>query len=323
MRVETRLNTYASSVDERLAELIPSEDCEPSELHAAMRYSCLAPGKRLRPALCLASAFAVADVEADSLAGHAVIKRDPFDCAQDGQGRTLRNGCGNPVLDAACAIEMVHCFSLIHDDLPAIDDDDLRRGMPTCHVKYGEALALLAGDALFSLAFEVLSGVDAPADKVLLAVQSLAKATGSDGLVGGEVMDVLAEGRTVTEFELESIHSRKTGALISSTCEIGGLLGGGSSEQVALLKLFGEKIGLAFQIVDDLLNETSTSEQLGKAARSDRERSKATYPALHGLDGAASAAKRLLKEAIVHLKPELFNASVLQELAEFSVERLS
>ncbi len=238
-------------------------------------------------------------------------------------GHELQGGSDNPVLDAACAIEMVHCFSLIHDDLPSIDDDDLRRGMPTCHVKYGEALALLAGDALFSLAFEVLSSVDAPADKVLMSVQSLSKATGSDGLVGGEVMDVLAEGRTVTEFELESIHSRKTGALISATCEIGALLGGGSLMQVRELKLFGEKIGLAFQVVDDLLNETSTSEQLGKAARSDRERSKATYPALHGLDGAASAAKRLLGEAVSHLKPDLFHPSVLRDLAEFSVERLS
>jgi len=294
VRVETRLNTYARSVDERLAELLPSDNAAPSELHAAMRYSCLAPGKRLRPALCMASAQAV---------GCALVP--------------------GAVLDAACAVEMVHCFSLIHDDLPAIDDDDLRRGMPTCHVKYGEALALLAGDALFSLAFEVLSFVDASPVKVVRAVQSLSKATGSDGLVGGEVMDVLAEGRVVSESDLDAIHMRKTGALIAATCEIGGLLGGGSDEQVELLKKFGAKIGLAFQIVDDLLNETSTPEQLGKAAGSDRERKKATYPALHGVEGAAKAARAMLHEGLSHLRPDLFEVSILRDLAEYSVVRLN
>jgi geranylgeranyl diphosphate synthase type II len=293
VRVETRLNTYAQRVDERLADLLPNDVCAPSELHAAMRYACLAPGKRLRPALCLASAQAV--------------------------GAEISPA----VLDAACAVEMVHCFSLIHDDLPAIDDDDLRRGLPTCHVKFGEALALLAGDALFSLAFEVLSGADAPAAKVLRSVRSLSKATGSDGLVGGEVMDVLAEGKAITVSQLHSIHSRKTGALMAACCEIGGLLGGGSEEQVGVLRDFGAKIGLAFQIVDDLLNETSTAEQLGKAAGSDRERSKATYPALHGVEGTERAARTALNEAIGCLGTGLVDGAVLRELAEFSVERLN
>jgi geranylgeranyl diphosphate synthase type II len=225
-------------------------------------------------------------------------------------------------LDAGCAIEMVHCFSLIHDDLPAIDNDALRRGMPTCHVKFGEAMALLAGDALFSLAFEVMANVDAPSDRVLDSVRSLAKATGSEGLVGGEVMDVLAEGRLVSEEWLEAIHQRKTGALIAATCEIGGLLGGGSPDQVRHLRKFGEKIGLAFQIVDDMLNESSTAEQLGKAAGSDRERQKATYPGMHGMVGAARAAQALHDEAISYLDKSFFMSSGLRELAGFTVDRV-
>lgn len=291
--METRLKAYGERVDLRLAQLLPSEKTRPLELHEAMRYSCLAPGKRLRPALCLASAEAVSGA--------------PFE---------------ESLLEAACALEMVHCFSLIHDDLPAIDDDSLRRGLPTCHVKYGEALALLAGDALFALAFEALSLTRGPTDRVLRSLQSLAKATGSDGLVGGEVMDVLSEGKPPDKETLEFIHSRKTGSLISASCEIGALLGGGSEKQVQQLKGFGAKVGLAFQIVDDLLNETSTAAQLGKATGSDREKSKATYPALYGLDGAKRAAGELLASAIGELGADLKRREALVELAEFSVERI-
>ena len=257
-----------------------------------MRYSCLAPGKRLRPALCLASAEAI-----------GIQPASPA------------------VLDAACALEMVHCFSLIHDDLPAIDDDDLRRGAPTCHVRFGEAIALLAGDALFSLAFETLSMAPGDEGRVLRAIRSLSKSTGSDGLVGGEVMDVLAECAEVSENQLERIHSLKTGALIAGSCEIGGLLGSGNEAQVDCLRRFGAKIGLAFQIVDDLLNVTSTPEQLGKAAGSDHARGKATYPALHGMAESTQAAKRMLEEAVAELGDYLPNPGVLEGLARFSVER--
>ena len=294
MRVETRLKTYQEVVDRRLGELLPSENDEPKQLHAAMRYLCLAPGKRLRPALCMASGEAVSDATSTKA----------------------------PVLDAACALEMVHCFSLIDDDLPAIDNDTLRRGAPSCHVKFGEALALLAGDALFSRAYEVLSLADGPGDRVLRAMQSLAKATGSSGLVGGEVLDVLSEGENVSQSQLEEIHSRKTGALISASCEIGALLGNGSEEQVAALKSFGAKIGLAFQIADDLLNELSTEEQLGKSAGSDRERHKATYPKLYGVEGAKAEAEHLLDTATAELTAAKINSENLTQLARYAIERL-
>lgn len=291
MQVESRLRTYRELVDRRLAELIPSDRCKPNDLHAAMRYSCLAPGKRLRPALCLASAEAV--------------------------------GCADlsHVLDAACAVEMVHCFSLIHDDLPAIDDDELRRGIPTCHVKFGEALALLAGDALFALSFELLASVEAEPSKVVRAVRILSSSSGSDGLVGGEVEDVLTEGKAYDANGLEFIHSRKTGALIAASCEIGGLLGGASSEQVHALRLFGAEVGLSFQIIDDILNETSTPEKLGKSTGSDREKLKATYPGLYGLEGAREAAQRHFASAVGCLSSAVSDPSVLTSLAEYCIER--
>ncbi len=226
------------------------------------------------------------------------------------------------VLDAACAIEMVHCFSLIHDDLPAIDNDDLRRGVPTLHVKYGEALAILAGDALFALAFQSLASSDHAADRVVRSLQILTVASGSDGLVGGEVVDVLSEGKAADAETLEYIHSRKTGSLIAASCEIGGVLSGGTDRQAAALKSYGEWIGLAFQIADDILNETSTPEQLGKAAGSDRERQKATYPALYGLEESrrrADAAVLMASDALVEGGCE---SELLAGLATYAVERL-
>jgi geranylgeranyl diphosphate synthase type II len=257
-----------------------------------MRYSCLAPGKRLRPVVCLASAEAVG---------------------------------GDPLvaLDAACAIEMVHCFSLIHDDLPAIDNDDLRRGAPTCHVKFGEAVAILAGDALFSLAFDTIANMAGDPARILKSIAALTRATGSDGLVAGETMDILSEGKPVDLETLEAIHTMKTGALIAASCEIGGLLGGGTPDQIAGLREYGEQVGLAFQIADDLLNETSTPEQLGKAAGSDRERQKMTYPALYGLEGSRRAALAAAQRGIECVRELPYDTQFLRELAEFSVERLS
>ncbi|MFI5386112.1 MAG: polyprenyl synthetase family protein [Fimbriimonadales bacterium] len=291
MSLEIQLKAYADAVNARLEQLLPPASAIPSELHAAMRYSCLAPGKRLRPALCMACAQAV--------------------------GSTPES-----VLDAACAIEMVHCFSLIHDDLPAIDDDDLRRGQPTCHKRFGEAIAILAGDALFALAFEVLSHVEVRnPESVLRAVQVLTIATGSDGLVGGEVVDVMSEGVPIEADRLLYIHSRKTGALMAAACEIGSILGGGTEEQIAGLKAFGQKVGLAFQIADDILNETADCRTLGKAVGSDRERSKATYAALFGLGQArclAEATAREAKQALNGMGAHGF----LGDLADFTVQRL-
>ncbi len=297
MPLANQLQAYANAVNARLDLLLPPPTSVPIELHEAMRYSCLANGKRLRPALCLASAEAVG---APALA----------------------------VLDAACAVEMVHCFSLIHDDLPAIDDDDLRRGQPTCHKRFGEAIAILAGDALFSLAFEVLanSKFQIPNSKiqnpVLRAVQVLTRATGSDGLVGGEVVDVLSEGVPIDANQLEYIHSRKTGALIGASCEIGAIMGGGTERQVAALAEFGRTIGLAFQIVDDILNETSDSIKLGKSVGSDRERSKATYTKRFGL----LEARRLAESTVARAKAGLAGVpseSLLHGLADFTVQRLN
>ena len=287
-----QLKAYSNLVDSRLGQLLPSESEPPVELHRAMRYSCLAPGKRLRPILCLAAAQAV-------------------------------GGDTSSAIDAACAIEMVHCFSLIHDDLPAIDNDDLRRGMPTLHVHAGEAIAILAGDALFALAFQSIAKSSSPPDKVLASVRRLTEASGSAGLVGGEVADVVSEGKVVEPKMLDFIHQRKTGALIAASCEIGGILGGGDDRQIAALLEYGRNIGLAFQIADDVLNETSTSDQLGKAAGSDRERRKATYPALYGIDASRARARQMSDAAIGALEASAIHSELLTQLARYSVERLN
>ncbi|MBS1717279.1 MAG: polyprenyl synthetase family protein [Armatimonadetes bacterium] len=257
-----------------------------------MRYSCLAPGKRLRPILCMSSAEAV------------------------GAHRKT-------VMDAACALEMTHCFSLIHDDLPALDNDALRRGRPTCHVEFGESIAILAGDALFALAFESLAGNPGEPARIVQALRLLGEASGSDGLVGGEVMDILNEGQDVDIVTLAYIHTRKTGALIAASCEIGALLGGGDEAQVETLREYGRKVGLAFQIADDILNETSTPEMLGKAAGSDRERQKATYPTIHGIEGSREAAKAAADAAVEVVSGKFPNSEWLQDLAQFAIDRVS
>lgn len=284
---EVQLKAYADRVDARLADLLPAESETPAPLHAAMRYSGLAPGKRLRPALCLAAAAA---------------------CGGEPEG----------ILDAACAVEMVHAFSLIHDDLPAIDNDDLRRGRPTCHVVYGEAVAILAGDALFALAFETLAR--GPWETRAEAVSLVSRA--SLDLVRGETQDILSEGQPIDAEVLAFIHRHKTGALIAAACEIGALLSSGDTHRAAL-QTYGERVGLAFQIVDDVLNETATSEQLGKAAGSDRDRGKATYPALVGLEESRRAARQAVDEAVESLEGLPGDASVLRGLARFTVERVS
>lgn len=291
MGIDTQLEAYTALTDDRLSSLIPGPDKRPEGLHQAMRYSCMAPGKRLRPALCMASAEAV--------------------------GSTAKN-----VLDAACSLEMVHAFSLIHDDLPAIDNDDLRRGQPSCHKKFGEAIAILAGDALFALAWETLAGSPHDPALVVECLKILSHAAGSDGLVGGEVVDVESEGKPVDANTLEFIHSRKTGSLISASCQIGAILGGGSPDQVAKLAAYGDHVGLAFQIADDLLNELSTAEVLGKAAGSDRERMKATYPAVYGIEAARTAANKCVDQALEALRG-MPSSEHLTGLAYFAVDRLN
>jgi geranylgeranyl diphosphate synthase type II len=282
---------YAGKVDQRLHELLPPSDLAPEKLHEAMRYSCLAPGKRLRPALCLACAEAV-------------------------------GGPAESALDAGCAIEMVHSFSLIHDDLPAIDDDELRRGSPSCHVRFGEATAILAGDALFALAFQTLSNAPACADTVLASLRLLTAAVGTQGLVGGEAIDISSEGSAVDEATLERIHAWKTGSLIAASCTLGALFGGGDAAAQSRFAQYGRQVGLAFQIADDILDEVGTSAQLGKAAGSDRMRGKATYPALHGIDRSRAAAREHAQSGVLSLL-ESERTTFLVQVADFAVERLS
>ena len=286
------LRRLAPVIDERLEALLPASVGPLERLHAAMRYAAIAPGKRVRPVLCLLSAEAVGGEKLDAL-------------------------------DGACAVELIHAFSLVHDDLPAIDNDDLRRGRPTCHVQFGEAVAILAGDALFALAFEILSSLDAEAEKIVRAMRCLTRATGSDGLVGGETVDILSEGQAPTQDTVEFIHARKTGALIAAACEIGAILGDGSALQVKALRGFGAEVGMAFQIADDVLNETATSEQLGKAAGSDRQRGKATLPAVLGLDAAKQASLEAAQRGMAALKPLGPSGEALRGLARFFVERRS
>ncbi len=259
-------------------------------MHSAMRYSAMAPGKRIRPALCMASCKAVGGSEAAAL-------------------------------DAGCACELVHCFSLIHDDLPAIDDDDLRRGVPTCHIEFGEAMAILAGDALFALAFEVVSRCSSDTVAATEATRILASSTGSYGLVGGEVLDILSEGTLGGIQDLETIHARKTGALIGAACRLGALLGGADLNTCELMERTGMSIGLAFQITDDVLNETSTSESLGKAAGTDRERSKLTYPSVIGLQASQDLSVQMVERALRGVRGLPGDSSELDAIARYATSR--
>ena len=260
----------------------------------AMHYSLFVGGKRLRPILCLAAAEAV-------------------------------GGDASEALPVACSLEMIHTYSLIHDDLPAMDDDDLRRGQPTCHKKFDEATAILAGDGLLTEAFHTLAAA-APRfegrEAVLLEVtELLARAAGYQGMVGGQMLDLMAEGRRVTLKELETIHRLKTGALLAVATRAGALVGGGNRVEVTALTSFGERFGLAFQVTDDLLDVEGTTAELGKPAGSDEKRGKATYPALLGLEASRQWAQRLVEEAVVLLSPFQDRAAPLRELAEYLLVR--
>ncbi len=273
-------------VERALAQWLPAADQGPDpRLHEAMRYSVLAGGKRLRPLLLLLAAE-TCGVPPLLLAEHEAFAG----------GRV--EGC----LRAACALEVLHTYSLIHDDLPAMDNDDLRRGRPTNHKVFGEATAILAGDALLTLAFEWLATAarcDLPGLGMLEAIKLFAEAVGHAGMVGGQALDMAAENRQVTIVELEAIHRAKTGALLRVAVEIGGLVGGAPPPTVAALSRVGALIGLLFQITDDILDEVGSAAALGKTPGVDRERGKATYPALLGLDGARRRAGEVRDEALV------------------------
>lgn len=281
-------------VDSALDRYLPGIEGLSARLHEAMRYSVFAGGKRIRPILMLAACEAV--------------------------GGEIRNA-----LPAACAIEMIHSYSLIHDDLPAMDDDDFRRGNPSNHKVYGEATAILAGDGLLTEAFIVLSnkdfGGDLPFDHYREVINILAKSAGSHGMVGGQIVDMEAEKKPVDLPTLEYIHTHKTGALILAAIEIGALLGGASAEQRRALCHYGEAVGLAFQVADDILDIVAEQSQLGKDVGSDQQRGKATYPALLGLPGARKHADELRERALSAL--DLFDQSAhpLREIANYTINR--
>jgi len=306
------LKTGAALADDALERLLPAPTIEPHSIHRAMRHSTFAGGKRLRPILCMEAARCVA--------------------------RDLPPAAPN----LGAAIEMVHTYSLIHDDLPALDNDDLRRGKPTCHIAFGEAIAILAGDALQTLAFQTIAQLAASPVAIVDMVREFSLAIGTGvggalrpGMIGGQVVDIESEGRKPTAELVERIHRAKTGALITTSIVCGGLLGLDhcitnntaanlpctSADVIARLRTFGEKAGLAFQIVDDILDVTQTSEQLGKTAGKDTATDKATWPAVFGIERSRHDANELIQDAFAALKPFGSAADPLKSLALYLVER--
>jgi geranylgeranyl diphosphate synthase type II len=306
--VQTLLHRGVELTDQALERLLPSPDTLPHSIHRAMRHSTFAGGKRLRPILAMEAARMVA-----------------------GTGEIPEGAA-----DLGAALEMLHTYSLIHDDLPALDNDDLRRGKPTCHVVFGEATAILAGDALQTLAFQTIATLLAsPATTVaILREISLAVGTGvgrvgdldtklPPGMIGGQVMDIEAEGQKPTAELVEAIHRAKTGALITTSIVSGGLYGSISHNQDSInrLRTFGEKAGLAFQIIDDVLDMTQSSEELGKTAGKDTASIKATWPAVYGIDQSIKDAEELIADAFAALEPFGKAADPLKSLAEYLVQR--
>lgn len=292
--IDSYLAERRALVEEFLDTCVPAEDAAPETISRAVRYSLFAGGKRLRPILVLAAAEAVGGLVEDAL-------------------------------PAAAAFEMIHTYSLIHDDLPAMDDDSLRRGKPTSHVVFGDAIAILAGDALQTHAFRALADGESriTAERRLSAIALLADAAGASGMVGGQVADLEAEGQSVSSDGLEFIHRHKTGALIQAASEVGAVVGGGSDDQIAHLARYGENIGLAFQIIDDILDVTGSAETLGKSAGKDVKAGKATYPHIHGIKNAQERASELVAGALDELAPLGERAEPLSRLAQRILDRTS
>jgi geranylgeranyl diphosphate synthase type II len=278
--------------DAALERLLPSATQHPVSIHKAMRHSVLAGGKRLRPILCMEA------------------------------GRMIAGSLPSGIEELGAALEMLHTYSLIHDDLPALDNDDLRRGRPTCHKVFGEAIAILAGDALQTQAYEVLSRLHCVPESRVRIIEEIAHGTGTiEGMIGGQVVDLEAEHTTPDLKTLEYIHRSKTAALIGASVVSGGVYGGADHKAVGELRSFGQSIGLAFQIVDDVLDVTQTSEQLGKTAGKDTAAEKATYPALFGIEESLKKAGALVESAFTSLDGFGAQAETLKALARFLVER--
>jgi geranylgeranyl diphosphate synthase type II len=291
-----------AAADAALEQLLPPATQHPTSIHQAMRHSVFAGGKRLRPILCMEAGRMIA--------------------AASGAVSTAAGSLPAGIEQVGAALEMLHTYSLIHDDLPALDNDDLRRGRPTCHKAFGEAIAILAGDALQTQAYEVLAQIACPAEARVAIIREVAHATGTiDGMIGGQVVDLEAEHKKPDLATLEYIHRSKTAALITASVVSGGLYVEASDADIGRLRTYGQSIGLAFQIVDDVLDLTQTSEQLGKTAGKDATAEKTTYPALFGIEESNRKAGALVDQACAELDEYGEAASTLKELARFLVER--
>jgi len=291
MTLDQYITGQQQFVDQTLDKLVPPATESPETIHRAMRYSLFAGGKRIRPLLCMAAAESISD-------------------APIGVER------------AACSLELIHTYSLIHDDLPALDNDDLRRGLPTCHIKFGDAMAILAGDALLTLAFEVLSRLDIDAVRKVALIEELARASGTvGGMIGGQVHDIEGEGKRPDAKLLESIHRAKTGALLRASVRMGAIYAQADDAQLAALTSYGEHTGLAFQIVDDILDVEQTSDELGKTAGKDAAQQKITFPAVYGIHRSRQMAEE--HRLAAHLALDRFDerAERLRELADLIVRR--
>lgn len=288
--------------DAALDRLLPPASQHPTSIHQAMRHSVFAGGKRLRPILCMEAGRMIAGAS--------------------GAVSTAAGSLPAGIEHVGAALEMLHTYSLIHDDLPALDNDDLRRGRPTCHKAFGEAIAILAGDALQTQAYEVLAQIACPAKARVAIIREVAHATGTiEGMIGGQVIDLEAEHTKPDLATLEYIHRSKTAALITASVVSGGLYVEASEADIGRLRTYGQSIGLAFQIVDDVLDLTQTSEQLGKTAGKDMAAEKTTYPALFGIDESLRKAGALVDQACAELNEYGSAASTLKDLARFLVER--
>lgn len=290
MDLKEYFHVRIDTVNQALADLLPCEEQEPQQLHQAMRYSVFAGGKRLRPILFIAT------------------------CEALGQDWL-------PILPYACALEMIHTYSLIHDDLPCMDNDDLRRGRPTCHKVYGEATALLAGDALLTHAFTIFAKVKAKPEHVIGAMGLLGEAAGCAGMVGGQKLDLENEGKKISAELMQRIHAKKTGALFSASIVGAAKLSGAEHEHLHALRNFAENIGIAFQIVDDILDVVGDEAVLGKPVGSDIKNEKATYPALFGLENARKMAEERVTVAIEEIAKFGEKAAALREIALYVLNR--
>jgi geranylgeranyl diphosphate synthase, type II len=292
MDINTYIAVSKKLVDQYLERLLPPESQEPATIHKAMRYSVFAGGKRVRPILTLAAG--------ESLAGDREV-----------------------LFPLGAAIEMMHTYSLIHDDLPALDNDDLRRGVPTCHKAFGEAMAILAGDSLMTRCYQVLADLPKTSDVVKISIiREIAAATGTiKGMIGGQVVDLESEGKPIGAKILEYIHESKTGALLTACVRCGALAAGANNAELHALTEFGRKLGLVFQIVDDILDVTSSSEVLGKTAGKDEKVKKATYPALYGIEASRQKAHALVDSALEDIRALGEEADALRKLAQFVISR--